>query len=214
MNGIDALPAEDFTEAMFETYQAFNISGLYNGKKFQDVLLYPKKIPSYFPQMDGYLRSVAINFGLSGLITIRTPREMIEGYTDPLVAQLATMPIYMGGDATTSSFLALNNPPTHPTDNTVAFFTGQDDYTMTRTYGKWLDQEYIKMKGKQYTSITQIEDYIYSPWKEPVLLDGTDGMQFSPAMSKDNKLKAFVNDMSRNCYFDYSNTDDTYPGLD
>lgn len=99
------------------------------------MLLYPEQIPKEFPGFDAYLRSVAINFGLSGVLTIRSPREIIEGYTDPLVAQLATMPIYMGGDATTSPILALNNPPTHPTNNTVAFFTGEEDYSMTRTYG-------------------------------------------------------------------------------
>ena len=98
--------------------------------------------------MDEYLRFVTINFGLSGLLTVRTPREMIEGYNDPLVEVISTTPIYMGGDATTSPFLALNNQPTHPTNNTVAFFTGQDDYEMTRVYGQWLSQEYIMMKGK------------------------------------------------------------------
>ena len=120
----------------------------------------------------------------------------------------------MGGDATTSPILALNNPPTHPTNNTVAFFTGEEDYTMTRTYGQWLGQEYIMMKGKQYTSINQIEEFIYSPWEEKVLLDGTDGMQFTPALKTDDVIKAFVNDLNRNCYFDYSHNDDTYPGLD
>ena len=63
---------------------------------------------------------------------------MIEGYTDPLVAQLASMPIYEGGDKTTSPVLSLVHPPTHPSNNTVAFFTGQEDYTMTRQYGQWL----------------------------------------------------------------------------
>ena len=140
---------------------------------------------------------------------------MIEGYTDPLVATLNETPIYMGGDNTTSPILALNDPPTHPKDNTVAFFTGEDDYTMTRTYGQWLGQEYIVMKGKQYTSLTKIEDFTYSPWREPVLLDGTDGMQFNPDQKEDEPLRAFVNDLSRNCYFDYSHTDtDTYPGLE
>lgn len=102
------------------------------------MLLYPNDIPEAFPSFDGYLRSVAINFGLSGVLTIRSPRDMIEGYNDPLIEQLALLPIYEGGDKTTSSFLALNNPPTHPTDNNVAFFTGVDDYTMTRSYGQWL----------------------------------------------------------------------------
>jgi len=70
------------------------------------------------------------------------------------------------------------------------------------------------MKGKQYTSINNIEEYQYSPWKEPVLLDGTDGMQFSPALKTDDVIAAFVNDLSRNCYFDYDHNDDRYPGLD
>ena len=45
-------------------------------------------------------------------------------------------------------------------------------------------------------------------------LDGTDGMQFSPDIGTDAVLKAFVNDLSRNCYFDYSHTDDRYPHLE
>jgi len=58
------------------------------------------------------------------------------------------MPIYEGGDNTTSPFLSLSNPPTHPTDNIIAFFTGEEDYTMTREYGQWLGQENIMIKGK------------------------------------------------------------------
>ena len=79
---------------------------------------------------------------------------MIEGYTDPLVATLNETPVYMGGDNTTSAFLSLADPPTHPPDNNIAFFTGEDEYELTRTYGQWLGQEYIMMAGKEYTSIT------------------------------------------------------------
>ena len=85
MNDKKALPDLDFTSAIDQTYFAFNVSGLYNGKKFQDVLLYPEDIPTEFPSFDAYLRSVAINFGLSGALSIHTPREMIEGYSDPLI---------------------------------------------------------------------------------------------------------------------------------
>ena len=70
------------------------------------------------------------------------------------------------------------------------------------------------MKGKQYTSINEIEEYIYSPWEEEVFLDGSDGFQFSPDLSTDSVIKAFVNDLSRNCYFNYQDTSDKYPGLD
>jgi len=139
---------------------------------------------------------------------------MIEGYTDPLVATLNETPLYMGGDDTTSAFLALADPPTHPKNNTVAFFTGEDEYEMTRAYGQWLGQDKIMMAGKEYTSINEMQDYIYSPWEQTVLLDGTDGMQFSPDLPTDEPIVAFVNDLSRNCYFDYSHTDTTYPHLD
>ena len=70
------------------------------------------------------------------------------------------------------------------------------------------------MQGTHHTSITQIEEYIYSPWDELVLLDGTDGRQFSPHLSTDDTIAAFVSDLNRNCYYDYSHSDDTYSGLD
>ena len=131
-----------------------------------------------FPGLDGYLRSAAINFGLTGVLCYRTPREMIEGYNDPLIEALAQLPIYLGGDNTTSPVLSMLDPPTHPTDNQVAFFTGEDDYKMTRVYGEWLGQEFIMIKGKEYKSLNDIQEFIFSPWPEKVLLDGTDGMQF------------------------------------
>ena len=170
--------------------------------------------PEYLPQFEKYMRFLTTNFGLSGLLGWYTPREVIEGYYDPLIETLNSMPIYEGGDSTTSPFLAMNIPPTHPSDNTVAFFTGEEDYTMTRTYGTWLDSPFINMKGKQYTSINKIEDYLFSPWSEDVLLDGTDGMQFAPDQQDSGTIKVFVNDLSRNCYFDYDHVDDRYPHLD
>ena len=119
------------------------------------MLLFPGDVPAdLFPAFNSYLRFVTINFGLEGLIMKLTPREMIEGYNDPLVETLNKTPLYMGGDNSTSAFLSLNDPPTHPKNNTVSFFTGEDDYRMTRQYGQWLGQENILMKGKQYTSMT------------------------------------------------------------
>ena len=32
-----------------------------------------------------YLRFVTLNYGLTGMFTSRSPREMIEGYDDPLI---------------------------------------------------------------------------------------------------------------------------------
>ena len=45
MNDIDALPIADYQSAIEQTYFAFNSSGLYNSKKYQDVLLYDDVMP-------------------------------------------------------------------------------------------------------------------------------------------------------------------------
>ena len=96
------------------------------------MLLYPGRTWSFFPDFDDYLRFVTINFGMEGMLTVRSPKEMIEGYTDPLVEELNATPVYMGGDQTSSSFLAIKFPPTTPTDNRVTYLTGEDNYLFTR----------------------------------------------------------------------------------
>ena len=68
----------------------------------------------------------------------------------------------------------------------------------------------IMIQKKDYTSINELYNTTFSPWRDEVYLDGTDGMQFQPSLNDDVKLGAFVNDMSRNCYFDYSRDDDRY----
>ena len=134
------------------------------------------------------MNHVAINFGLSGLLTQRSPREMIEGYFDPFIETLNETPVWMGGDKTTSSFLSLAKPPTLPNDNKVALFTGENNSKMTRTYGNWLNQEYIMLRDEEYVSISETNSYLYSPWEEKVFINGTDGMQFSPDLSTDTKV--------------------------
>ena len=56
-------------------------------------------------------------------------------------------------------------------------------------------------------SIDEVVDSTYSPWEEEVYLDGTDGMQFQPTLKDDLILGAFVNDLSRNCYFEFNRND-------
>ena len=67
------------------------------------------------------------------------------------------------------------------------------------------------VEAKEYEFLNKIKSYIKSPWKDNVLLNGTDGVQFSPDSSTHTSvISTFVNDISRNCYFDYSHKDDTY----
>ena len=43
-----------------------------------------------------------------------------------------------------------------------------------------------------------------------MLLDGTDGLQFSPNLQDGNLLKSFVHSLNRNIDFEYSHTDDDF----
>ena len=103
---------------MDEVYQLFSTFRLFNASCVTDDMC-------HIPDLKEYMNHVAINFGLSGLLTRRSPREMIEGYLDPLIETLNETPVYMGGDRTTSPLLSLAKPPTLPNNNKVALFTGE-----------------------------------------------------------------------------------------
>ena len=117
---------------------------------------------------------------MGGMFVKRTPQEFTVGYYDPIVSILNKQPLYKGGDATASPYMSINTSPTQPNDYPIAFFTGNGDYTYTRTFARWLDRPYISIKRKEYTSITNIQDVYVEPWEGRVMLDGTDGNQFHP----------------------------------
>lgn len=41
---------------------------------------------------------VSTNYGMEGLFALRTPRELIEGYTDDMLLEQQSLGIYKGGD--------------------------------------------------------------------------------------------------------------------
>lgn len=143
---------------------------------------------------------------------MQSPRALLEGYTDPSVTTLNETPIYMGGDLLTSANYALNTPVTMPTDNKISLFTGVDDDDATRQYGAWAGSEFINVAGKKYKSNSATEDSTFSPWTEPVLLKGTDGLQFEPGLDDDDSIRVFLPSLSRNVKFDFSSSDDLYTG--
>lgn len=141
---------------------------LFNQQILGDILLNLKK-PTYKetftnPSFARYIRFIIIEQGLNGIFQYRTPREYIEGFTDPTVYALSQTPVYAGGDQTVDPFMAINQSPTSPVNNTVVFFTGTDDYMYTRRMARWLDQEYITIKKKDYDSISTLSDSYVEPW--------------------------------------------------
>ena len=161
---------------MLYTYGSMDVWFFFNRVELAQFILAPESIPSVLPQMDDYVRMLAINFGLDSLLQVRTPREMIEGYNAPLYETLSSLGLVKGGDKTRDPFLALNSLPTRPLDNHIALYTGESEYNMTRTYGGWMDQGSIMMNGTQYATLHTVENITFSPWAEPVPINGTDGL--------------------------------------
>lgn len=164
--------------------------------------------------MGRYLRFITIEQGLNGIFQKRTPREYIEGFTDPLVYQLTQTPVWNGGDQTNDAFMSINDSPTNPPNNTMVFFTGTDDYMYTRRVARWLDLDYISIKKRDYDSLTQLSDRYVEPWEGRDYLDGTDGATFHPVLNKEDRISAYVPDFARSVYFTYFESDrDSYSGL-
>lgn len=88
-------------------------------------------------------------------------------------------------------------PPTHPVDNPIAFLTGVDDAAQTRAQARWLDRTYLTVRSKDYESISTLVEADFSPWRTPMTLAGTDGLQFKPGLQTSDQPRAFVNDLSR-----------------
>jgi len=112
------------------------------------------------------------------MFTERTPRELIEGYNDPLIEALAEMPIYQGGDSTNSPFLSIIDAPTNPKNNKIAFMQGSKDdwqYYLTRSYVEWLGNTDVKIQGRDYSDLNTTVEILKDPWSRPVQVNGTDG---------------------------------------
>lgn len=127
------------------------------------------------PAFKNYLKFITVNIGLNGAFISATPREFIEGYNDPLIETLISMPVYEGGDQTRSPFLALDMPTYHPVDNPIVFMTGADDSKNTRQYIKWLNNTDLWIQANDYESISKIIPAPFQPWTTPTPILGTDG---------------------------------------
>ena len=98
---LNSLPSE---ATIANTYEGMQPSGLFNAKIWQDLWLsISDGSGSWENNFIGvntpdYQRYIALNFGFGGLFIKKTPREMIEGYIDPVLQQIYDTPIYMGGD--------------------------------------------------------------------------------------------------------------------
>jgi len=93
---------------------------LFNYVMWQEILLERDYADRIFMTRDfvRYCKYVAMQAGLNGLFTSKTPKEIISGYNDPMFQDFWNKPLYKGGDiATTGSNFSMVNGLTSPPDN-------------------------------------------------------------------------------------------------
>ena len=132
-----------------------------------------------------YLKMLVINEGLGGLFIRKTPREYIEGYNDTLVAGLASTPMEAGGSPTSSPFMSINGPDgRYGPVNEISFFVGDDEYELTRQYGKWLNSTSIAMPAFETKGLRTFTPFLRNPWGDMVAMNGSDGAMGQPLMDE------------------------------
>ena len=200
-------PAET---TIFDVYQSFNVSGLYNPTIQQNIWLQYdssgwSNIFTNFNALQ-YFRYVALNFGYGGLFTATSPNDQINGgvYTNDILGRHFKTPVYMGGDKAINLVLAVDKPvSTYPPSNSISFFTGEGDATLTRQLGLWQGLEYATIKCNEYTDISNVKQSTCNPWAEQVPVSGTDGLQFQPNLSESDTLSVFNADLQRTVKYTY-----------
>jgi len=156
LSGYD-FPAET---TIFDVYQGFNVSGLFNPTMQQNIWL-QYEVPGWsnvFTTFNSlqYFRYVALNFGYGGLFRQVTPTDMINGdvYMDETLGRYYKTPVYKGGDKDLNLVLAIDKPvSTFPFNHPVTIFTGEDNPEMTRSIAVWNNLPYANVRCNEYIDI-------------------------------------------------------------
>jgi hypothetical protein len=86
---------------------------------------------------------------------LKTPREVIEGYFDPLLSKIQSTAIYMGGDLEVNPWLSIDNyPAAKPANSAISFNTGASDYHQTRIVASWQGDSNISVLRNSYSTLT------------------------------------------------------------
>lgn len=180
---------------------------LFNQKFIGDVLLESKSegMLAKFntPAFNRYLKMLMIEEGLGGLFIEKTVKEYIEGYEDKILAEASMQTLEEGGDPTIDPWISINDNPTNPINSTDCFFVGDDKSILTRQYGMWLNNRYLKMQGPQIKGTRSWETGLFNPWKENVPIRGTDGGQFKPLLEEHEDIWLFISDIMMPIRFIY-----------
>ena len=145
-----------------------------------------------------YAQYVAINFGLGGLITKQTPRQIIEGYTDSTVQKINSQSLLKGGDATIDANLSLQYPLSDSKKQRIAFFTGEDEAEISRQVARVNDLQVLNVPVEAYTSLNSVKTEYIAPGPVLRLIEGTDGLALAPGLPQNPRVSVYSDYLRQN----------------
>jgi len=207
-----------------QIYAGMQVNGLFTAKIAADLLVGYSDGPASWeftyigPGTPNYIKYVALNFGLGGMFTYRSPRTFIEGYTDPVLSNLASSPIFWGGDGTVNPWIQVDPNNSTSLNNSVSYYSGDGNGLLTRTFNAWYNSSQITVPGMMYNMQTQmVEPTMLNPWfmamppsnSTPppmnwVAINGTDGKQFGGGLDTNTNTSVFFSRLSRNVGFNFN----------
>jgi hypothetical protein len=163
INGND-FPAE---VTVFDAYQGFNSTGLFNPKIIQDIWLDymdPNWANTFTsPYSLYYIRYVTLNLGMGGLFMPLTPSAAFNGYTNPFLEKMQSLPVYMGGSVSPlpEAFAGVVNidpvgffVTTKPPGATYLFYPGSaENPSQTRQIASWAGYDVAKVEVEEYLNL-------------------------------------------------------------
>lgn len=143
-----------------------NVNYLFNLGVTGDIFMQFTKTSPLFIEagMLKYTRFITLEAGMFGMFYKKSPRQYIEGYRDPLLTQLSSMPMFMGGDRTNPPVMSINDAPTTSGVIPVWYLTGEDDKAKLREMVGWYDRTYITIKRQDYADIYNLMTIYQEPW--------------------------------------------------
>lgn len=150
---------------------------------------------------ENYVNSFLIDVVFGGMTLTTTVKDLVEGYTSPIMTQVAEMNPLFGGDPSV--------------DPTVSLVPRISTYPQTRNTGakdiKKVDK-FVKLNGLPYINKempyfdgNKSSTYKMNPWKEEDTLQGSDNI-YESFLTKDSEPAAYITDIFRYGATQYTKT--------
>ncbi|EAR89297.2 CD36 family protein (macronuclear) [Tetrahymena thermophila SB210] len=143
-------------------------------------------------QIRDYLRWITA-FTAFGLTQTRKSNDLLSGYKDDFLYNIASMNPQAGGDPSTGYMLNFNDINMTETSQfqSQAMYTGKSNYDQVRQYQQVNGLEYISFLKPSFDGFQVHQDFV-TPWAKNIPIVGTDAGSNQPDVGKHTNLPIFV----------------------